>query len=101
AIAMAHPHLLARALLPKAREQRAILHDVEEGAAEFAMIRRRDLAAQLRAHRLLAIADAEHRHAELEHGIGGARGCILMHRGRTAREDDRSRRESRDLLVRH
>ena len=101
AIAVAHPHLLARAFLPKAGEQRAIVGDVEEGAAEFAMIRGRDAAAQLRAHRLLAIADAEHRHAELEHRIGRARAGILGHRGRAAGEDHRFRREGGDLLGIH
>src|SRR5262249_25371205 len=66
AVAMAHPHLVAFALLPYALEERIVALDFQEGAAEFAMIGGFDLAAQLRADRLLAIADAEHGKAELE-----------------------------------
>ena len=34
-----------------------------------------DLAAELGADRLLAVADAEHRHAQLEHRVRGAAGA--------------------------
>ncbi len=47
AIAVAHPHLLARADRPDAVEQRAIGAHLDEGAAELPLIGRRDLAAQL------------------------------------------------------
>jgi hypothetical protein len=65
-VAMAHPHLVALALLPHALEQRIVALDFEEGAAEFAVIGVFHLAAELRAHGLLAIADAENGKAELE-----------------------------------
>ena len=63
-VAVAHPHLVALALAPHAVEQGAMGRHLEKGAAEFAMIGGLDLAAQLGADRLLAIADAEHRQAE-------------------------------------
>ncbi len=44
-------------------------------------------AAQLLRHRLLAVADAEHRHAGLINRFGGERGVPIEHRGRSARED--------------
>ena len=44
-VAMAHPHLLAPALLPDAVEQGAIVLHVDEGAAELAVVGAFDLAA--------------------------------------------------------
>ena len=37
-VAMAHPHLLARALRPQPVEQQAVVEDVDKGAAEFLML---------------------------------------------------------------
>ena len=62
-VAMAHPHLLARARRPDAVEQGAGRRHVEIGAAELAVLGALHLAAELGAHGLLAVADAEHRHA--------------------------------------
>src|SRR6185312_6988841 len=98
-VAMAHPHLLAIALGPEPREERAIIDDLDEGAAEFAVIRGRDLAAELSADRLLAIADAENRHAQREDFVGHARAERLDDRGRTAREDHRLWAEGCDLVI--
>ena len=67
-------HTCSRApLAPQPVEQRAVVGDVDEGAAEFAVVARLDRAAQLGAHGLLAIADAQHRHAQLEHRLRRAR----------------------------
>ena len=75
-VAVAHPHLGAPALGPQPVEQQAVVENVDKGAAEFLMLAQRHAAAQLVAHRLHAVADAEHRHAELEHDRGRARrGC--------------------------
>src|SRR5690606_36050458 len=60
AVAMAHPHLVARSLCPDTLKQRAILLDFQKGAAELAVVPCFHLAAELRAHGLLAITDAEH-----------------------------------------
>ena len=81
---MAHPHLVALALLPHVLEQCVVARNLEEGAAEFAVIGKLDLAAQLRAHGLLAIADAEHRKAELEDFLGRPGTLALGHAGRAA-----------------
>ena len=63
AVAVAHPDLLAPARLPSVLEQPARPGDVHEGAAELAVFGHIDLAAELRAHGLLPVADAQHRHA--------------------------------------
>ena len=46
-----------------------------------------DLAAELLRHRLLAVADAEHRHAGLVDRGRRQRRALLMHGGRTAGQD--------------
>ena len=87
AIAVAHPHGVAVALGPEALEQRAVGGDVELGAAELAVVAAFDPAAHLRHHRLLAVADAEHGQAGLEHPVGRARGAELGDAGGPARQD--------------
>ena len=76
AVAVAHPDRIALALLPHALEQRGVLGDQHLGAAELAMMPRLDLAAELVRHRLLAVADAEHRHAGVEQFLGGERRAL-------------------------
>ena len=88
AVTMAHPHLVALARLPHAVEQRVRLFHLDEGLAEFAVVGRLDLAAQLGAHCLLAIADAENRKAAGEHPVRRPGAATLMHRGRATRQDD-------------
>ncbi len=61
-VAVAHPHLLARAGLEHALEQGAAALHVDERAAELAVMADLDLAAELGADGLLAVADAEDRH---------------------------------------
>ena len=93
---MAHPDLLARTLGPHAVEQRTALGHIDKGAAEFAMVRIQHLAAELGHHGLLAVADAKHRHAGLEHNIGRARGTALGDAGGPAGEDEGARPEGGD-----
>ena len=97
-VAMAHPDLLPVALAPDAVEQRAILDHLDEGAAELAMVRALDLAAELGAEGLMAVADAEQRHAHLEGDLRRPGRPHLRHRGGPAGEDDGLGRELRDLL---
>ena len=97
-VAMAHPDLLAAALLPDAVEQRAILDHLDEGAAVLAIIRWLDLAAELGAEGLMAVADAEQRHAHLEGDLRRPGRPHLGHRGGPAGEDDGLGRELGDLL---
>ena len=84
---------------PDAVEQRAVLLDLEEGAAEFAVVPAFDLAAELDAHRLLAVADAEHRNAGLEDDLRRARAADLDGRGRAAGKDDRLRLDALEGFV--
>ena len=88
AVAMAHPDGGLHPRLPDAVEQRRRARDLERGAAELAGVAAFDLAAQLRHHGLLAIADAEHGHARVEDRLRRPRRARLMHAGRTARQDD-------------
>src|ERR1700722_4152068 len=91
AVAMAHPDLLAPALVPDTLEQHAVTREIHEGASEFAMLGPRNLATQLIAHGLHAVADAEYRNARLEHRLWGARRSALGETGRTTRQDDPTR----------
>ncbi len=54
------------------------------GAAEFAMMAGLDLAAELRRHGLLAVADAEHRHAGLVDRQRRQRRVLVEHRSGAA-----------------
>src|SRR5690606_21393087 len=58
AVAVAHPDLMTCALSPNASEQCAVFLNFEERAAEFTVVAAFDLATQLGAHGLLAIANA-------------------------------------------
>src|ERR1700730_9366108 len=95
---MTHPNRIALALFPYPFEQRALLQDLDLGAAEFAFMPGRDLATQLRRHRLLAIADAEDWHSGGEECVWHARRILVMHGGRAARKDHRFRRQLRERL---
>jgi hypothetical protein len=61
--------------------------------AEFGGMAALDPAAQHVDHRLLAIADAQHRHAQLEDLGRGARAARLGDAGRAARQDHRPGRQ--------
>ena len=105
AIAMAHPYGSLLADLEHALEQRRLVDDLQLGAAELAGVPAFDLAAERSHHGLLAIANAEHRHAGGEHGLRRLRRARLMHAGRAARQDDGARRACGKrrfrLVVRH
>ena len=98
-VAVAHPDGRALAGIEDAREQRRGAVEADLGAAVLALRGGLDPAAELGAHGLLAVADAEHGHAQLEHGrwCPGAQG--LVGRGGAAREDDRGGREAGDEQV--
>src|SRR5436305_8422936 len=87
---------MMRALLPDPVEEGAIAGHFDFGAAEFGGVSALDLAAELRRHRLLAVADAEHRHAGRPNLIRHARGVVGDDRFRPAGEDDRLRRQLGD-----
>ena len=79
--------------MPQTLEQRARRDDLDLGAAELAMMAALDLAAELRRHRHLAVADAEHRDAGIEDRLRRARRPAFGDRGRAAGEDHRLRLE--------
>ena len=103
-VAVAHPDLehavafAGREVLDRL-EQARVAARPHLGVAELAMRARLDLAAELDRHREHAVADAEHRHAELEHRLGRAQLVLLVGRGVAAREDDSLRRELAHELV--
>ena len=105
AVAVAHPDRIFLALLPDAFEDRAVGDHFHFGAAEFAMMPALDFAAELRRHRLLAVADAEHRHAGVIDRLGRERRVLVEHRSRPARQDHRLRLHRAEgflrLLERH
>ena len=76
AVAVAHPHRVFLALRPDAVKERALRDRLDIGAAEFAVVAGLDLAAELFGEKLLAIADAEDRHAGVEDRLE-ARGASL------------------------
>src|SRR3546814_5885383 len=80
-VLVAHPHLMPLADLPLAVEQHAGFGDRQEGAAGFAVAfavgaAGFDLSAELLAHHLLAVADAEAGEAAVEHRLRRARAEI-------------------------
>ena len=100
-VAVAHPHLGARAFRPQPVEQWAVGDDVDRGAAEFLGIGERHPAAKLGAHRLHAVADRQHRNAERKDDLGRARRRGLRDGGGAAREDDASGRKRADGVHAH
>ncbi len=80
-------------------EQARVAARPDLGVAELAMRARLDLAAELHRHREHAVADAEHRNAELEHRLRRAQLVLLVGRGMAAGEDDSLGRELAHELV--
>ena len=102
---MAHPHGSLLADLEYTLEQRRLVDDLQLGAAELALMSAFDHPAQRRHHGLLAVADAEHRHPDIEQRLRRARRARLVHAGRPAGEDDGARlalgKRGFGLVVRH
>ena len=96
-VAVAHPHLLARADLPDAIEECARFDDVKVSPPELALGRGDDATAQRCAHGLLAVADAQKRNAELKNAFVRPWRLRLRERCGATREDDAVRRHALDL----
>ena len=62
--------------------------DAERAFAVFAFLARLDLAAEILGQELQAVANAQHRDAELEDGGVGQRRVLGIDAGRAARKDD-------------
>ena len=74
-VAVAHPHGVGRGQVV---EQHAGPVDIERGRAVLALPVAADLAAERLRHELVAVADAEHRHAELEQPRVDLRRALLV-----------------------
>ena len=100
AVAVAHPDRIALALAPHALEQGRLLGHQHLGAAELAVMAALDHAAELRRHRLLAVADAEDRHAGVIDRGRRQRRALVEHRRRPAGEDHALRAQRPEGLIR-
>ncbi len=69
------------------------------GVAELAMVTPGDRPAQLRRHRLHAVADAEHRHAGRPHRLRRPQLVVLVGAAVTARQDDADGRQAPNHVV--
>ena len=87
AIAVAHPYRVAPARSPHALEQGAGLQDLDIRAAEFRRMPAFNLAAELLAQGLLAVANGEDRDAALEDFRRRAGAARLRNRRRSAGQD--------------
>ena len=87
-VAVAHPD---RLLGGQVAEERARGVGLDLGLAELGDAGALDAAAELERHQLHAVADAEHRDAELEELGVDLRRAVGVHRGRAAGEDQRVR----------
>ncbi len=65
-------------------EQRGVAMGPHLGVTELALVPAFHLAAQLLRHGLHAVADAQHRHAQLEHSLRGLVGRFLVDAGMAA-----------------
>ena len=84
-VAVAHPYLHRRG--QPGKQRRLAVLDGDIGVAVLAPRRRTHLAAQMMHDEVQSVADAQDRHAQIEHfGIGGRR-IGVIHRRRPAREN--------------
>ncbi len=103
-VAVAHPDVeqtvpVRVAAILDAGEKLRMSARADLRVAELAHAPGLDRAAQLRRHRLHAVADAEHRHALRPHGVGRARRIALGHAVGPAREHDALRCEAPHEIV--
>jgi len=75
-----------------------MIPDFHTGVAVLTLFGSAHLSAQRMHHELQPVTDAEHRQSKLEHSGIGRRSIGVVHRARTAREDDANRRVAADFL---
>ena len=91
AVAVAHPHRIFLTLAPDAVEEGRIFGDGHLGTAELAVMPALHLATELVRHRLLAVANAEHRYSGVVYGLRRKWRVLVENRSGAAGEDDRLR----------
>ena len=93
-VAVAHPDLLALALEPAAQKRRARAFGGNKGPAKFGgAVAAFNPAAQAMHHHLLAIANAQNRHAKRKHAGRRHRRAIGKNRAWATRQNNRKRRK--------
>jgi hypothetical protein len=97
AVAVGHPHV-ERLALGEAMEDAFGPLDDDSSVAVLALLRGLDLAAELVGDELQAVADAEHRDAEVENALVDAGRALAVHARGAAREDDGARVHGGELL---
>ena len=105
-VAVAHPHVQAQYAVSvdvifDAVEQAALADHVHAGITELTQVGTFDLAAHLFGHGLHAVADAQHRHVQVEHCLRRARAVGFVDRLGAAGEDDAARVEFADRFIVH
>ena len=107
---MAHPDLMLLARLPQPVKQSARFRDGEMRAAKLAaasavllasLVPRAHFAAQLLAHHLLAITNAEDRNARLEQNVWRTRRAFIGHAGGRTGQDNALGFQPVEGLFRH
>ncbi len=96
AIAVRHPHVELATVRAESLPQFVLARQRDARRAEFARVPAFGFAAELRGHRLHAVADAEDRHAAVVHRLRRARRIFFRRRLRPAGQDDSLRREFGD-----
>ncbi|MNN08968.1 hypothetical protein D3C81_1218370 [compost metagenome] len=105
-VTVAHPHIQAQHAVGvnvvfDAVEQAALADHVNAGITELTQLGTFDLAAHLFGHGLHAVADAQHRYVQVEHGLRGAWAVGFVDRLGAAGEDDAARVEFADRFIVH
>ena len=105
-VAMAHPDLQHPVAFPCAEildaiQQSRVPVRADLGVAEFAVGAGFDPAALLHRHREHSVADAQHRHPGIPHGLWCAQVTVFVGAGVAAGEDDAPGLEVPDELVAH
>ncbi len=101
-VAVRHPDLFAPLEEPAGQQVRRLVRGGDVGAPELCRpVAAQDLPAQHLHHHLLAVADAQDRHAQVEHGRRRPGRGSVDHTRRTARQDHRQGSEVRKKRVRH
>ena len=99
-VPMAHPHVVLRIPVVHGIAEKGIRRDPRHpGVAKLALVRGLHRAAQLKRHGLHAVANAQHRHAQLKNDARRPRRFLQGHAFRPPGEDDAARRPVDDFRL--
>lgn len=105
-VTVAHPHVQAQHAVVvnvvfDAVEQAALADNVHAGITELTQVGTFYLAAHLLGHGLHAVANTQHRHIQVKHGLRSARAVGFVDRLGAAGKDDAARVEFADRFIVH